>query len=165
MDIDGDTCEIWNSQTSWCSDLTDSPANYSSTDGIDASTQCCICKDVFSRLAISTPELRRKKSSSNSKGSANKQTDFQYTNDTITDCGWEGNNEVVQQMTICASSLIMVFLFRNLLCFILIKCFPKKIPEAPQALLFPQWEGPVLMSQIIAIAVRVYMFWDVACIR
>jgi len=159
IDIDGDTCETWNSQASWCSDLTDPPANYSSIDGLDASTQCCVCKDI-SRLAISTPEWRRKKSSG-SKGSANKQSEVQFSNNTHVDCGWEGNNEVVQQMTICACSLILVFLFRNLLCFTLVKCFPKKIQEAPEALLFPQWEGPVLLSQIIAIAVCVCMFWHI----
>jgi hypothetical protein len=52
-DSDGDTCEDWAQNPTWCSGswedgVFDPPSMYANAQGIDPSTACCVCRGVGS---------------------------------------------------------------------------------------------------------------------
>ena len=44
VDVEGESCEVWNQNPAWCMDAIDPPSSYASQDGLDSSTQCCVCR-------------------------------------------------------------------------------------------------------------------------
>ena len=70
-----------------------------------------------------------------------------------TDCSFATVSPSVEKVTLCILLLVSIFCIRSGLVLIIEKCLKK---EAPTALLFPLWEGPVFFIQYLAICDAVF---------
>jgi len=64
------------------------------------------------------------------------------------DCTWGAGWEALGVYTTCLTCLAAVFVLRSTVCYTIEHCRGKVVPDA---LLFPAWEGPVLMTQLLAL--------------
>jgi hypothetical protein len=64
-DSDGDTCEDWAQNPTWCSGswedgVFDPPSMYANAQGIDPSTACCVCRGVGSESPDFCVQVRKR---------------------------------------------------------------------------------------------------------
>jgi len=69
------------------------------------------------------------------------------------ECSFATISPPVEKLTLCVFLLVLIFCIRAGLVLIVERCFKK---EAPTAMLFPLWEGPVFFVQYLAICDAVF---------
>lgn len=108
----------------------------------------------------------RRESRRASKKSQNENTNITFdldansTNIDEGNCSWESVAPPVEKIVLCVMILLAVFCTRSLLVVVVEKCFKK---EAQTALLFPLWEGPLLLAQYLAICDSTFEAIDTYC--
>ena len=86
---------------------------------------------------------------SKSKGKAGVSTSEAGSEDEDIDCSWNAGKDSAEPFMTCLVCLLAVFTLRSSICYVLEKILRRPISDA---LLFPAWEGPVLLTQLIAMA-------------
>jgi len=70
-----------------------------------------------------------------------------------TECSFATVSPSIEKLTLCICLIVLIFCIRSGLVLIVERCFKK---EAPTAMLFPLWEGPVFFIQYLAICDAVF---------
>ena len=70
-----------------------------------------------------------------------------------TDCSFAMISPSVEKVTLCILLLVLIFCIRAGLVLVVERCFKK---EAPTAMLFPLWEGPVFFIQYLGICDAIF---------
>ena len=108
------------------------------------------------RRSASDDDRRSKKDTAGSEGGADGNLTSKLNGTSGTDevdCAWKTKTPAIETYMTCLCCLTLVFLLRSIVLSLLKNVVHRgnEKYKAPHALKFPQWEGPVLMTQILAL--------------